>query len=65
MANIVVEFNNKKYNAIYNKNTDEYEVELTAPETGGIYNTEITCTEDSKTESTNIDVRILKRKPLI
>ena len=32
MANIVVEFNNKKYNAIYNKNTDEYEVELTAPE---------------------------------
>lgn len=64
MANIVVEFNNKKYNAIYNKNTDEYEVELTAPEIGGIYNTEITCTEDSKTESTNIDVRILKRKPL-
>lgn len=64
MANIVVGFNNKKYNAIYNKNTDEYEVELTAPEIGGIYNTEITCTEDSKTESTNIDVRILKRKPL-
>ena len=64
MANIVVEFNNKKYNAIYNKNTDEYEVELTAPEIGGIYNTDITCTEDSKTESTNIDVRILKRKPL-
>lgn len=64
MANIVIEFNNKKYNAIYNKNTDEYEVELTAPEIGGIYNTEITCTEDSKTESTNIDVRILKRKPL-
>lgn len=64
MANIVVEFNNKKYNAIYNKNTDEYEVELTAPETGGIYNAEITCTEDSKTENTSIDVRILKRKPL-
>lgn len=64
MANIVVEFNNKRYNAIYNKNTDEYEVELTAPEIGGIYNAEITCTEDSKTESTNIDVRILKRKPL-
>ena len=64
MANIVVEFNNKKYNAIYNKNTDEYEVELAAPEIGGIYNAEITCTEDSKTESTNIDVRILKRKPL-
>lgn len=64
MANIVVEFNNKKYNAIYNKNTDEYEVELTAPEIGGIYNVEITCTEDSKTENTSIDVRILKRKPL-
>lgn len=64
MANIVVEFNNKKYNAIYNKNTDEYEVELTAPEIGGIYNAEITCTEDSKTENTSIDVRILKRKPL-
>ena len=64
MANIVVEFNNKKYNAIYNKNTDEYKVELTAPEIGGIYNAEITCTEDSKTENTSIDVRILKRKPL-
>lgn len=64
MANIVVEFNNKKYNATYNKNTDEYEVELTAPEIGGIYNAEITCTEDSKTENTSIDVRILKRKPL-
>lgn len=64
MANIVVEFNNKKYNATYNKNTDEYEVELTAPEIGGIYNTEITYTEDSKTENTSIDVRILKRKPL-
>lgn len=64
MANIVVEFNNKKYNATYNKNTDEYEVELTAPEIGGIYNTEITYTEDSKTETTSADVRILKRKPL-
>lgn len=64
MANIVVEFNNKKYNAIYNKNTDEYEVELTAPEIGGIYNAEITYTENSKTENTSIDVRILKRKPL-
>lgn len=64
MANIVVEFNNKKYNATYNKNTDEYEVELTAPEIGGIYNTEITYTEDSKTENTSADVRILKRKPL-
>lgn len=64
MANIVIEFNNKRYNAIYNKNTDEYEVELTAPEVGGIYNAEITYTEDSKAENTSIDVRILKRKPL-
>lgn len=64
MANIVIEFNNKRYNAIYNKNTDEYETELTAPEIGGIYNAEITYTEDSKAENTSIDVRILKRKPL-
>lgn len=64
MANIVIEFNNKRYNAIYNKNTDEYETELIAPEIGGIYNAEITYTEDSKAENTSIDVRILKRKPL-
>ena len=38
---VTVKFNDKLYNATYNETTDEYEVELTAPETGGIYNAQI------------------------
>lgn len=37
-----VKFNNKEYNAIYNSQSGLYEVEITAPETGGIYNADIT-----------------------
>ena len=35
-------FNNKEYELIYNKQSGFYEKEIEAPNTGGIYNTEIT-----------------------
>ena len=38
---LTINFNNKNYTAIYNKQTGYYEINLIAPETGGIYETEI------------------------
>jgi hypothetical protein len=59
---VTVKFNNQSYNAIYNETTDEYEVELTAPETGGIYNAQISCVDGETTNTTDIDIRILKQE---
>lgn len=59
---VTVKFNNKSYNAIYNETTDEYEVELTAPETGGIYNAQISCVDGETTNTTDIDIRVLKQE---
>lgn len=39
---ILVEFNNNNYIAIYNEDTGYFELELTAPEIGGIYDINIT-----------------------
>lgn len=65
MANIVtVKFNNKIYNAIYNEDTDEYEVEITAPKKGGIYNAEISYSDGITTNSTNLNVRVLAKQPI-
>lgn len=61
---VTVKFNNKSYNAIYNETTDEYEVELTAPETGGIYNAQISCVDGETTNTTDIDIRILKQEQI-
>jgi hypothetical protein len=59
---VTVKFNDKLYNATYNETTDEYEVELTAPETGGIYNAQISCVDGDTTNTTDIDIRILKQE---
>lgn len=40
--NIKAKFNNKEYELIYNSQTGLYEIEIEAPETGGIYEAEIT-----------------------
>ena len=58
---VTVKFNNKIYNAIYNEDTDEYEVEITAPEKGGIYNAEISCSDGVTTNSVNQNIRILAK----
>ena len=42
---LTINFNNKNYTAIYNKQTGYYEINLIAPETGGIYETEIKFTD--------------------
>lgn len=65
MARIVtVKFNNISYNATYNETTDEYEVELTAPESGGIYNAQISCVDGDTTNTTDIDIRVLKQEKI-
>lgn len=61
---VTVKFNSKLYNAIYNETTDEYEVELTAPEIGGIYNAQISCVDGDTTNTTDIDIRILKQEQI-
>lgn len=38
-------YNNKEYEAIYNKQTGYYEIELAAPNTGGIYNIDAEFTD--------------------
>ena len=37
-----VTFDNKEYELIYNEQSGLYEIELQAPQTGGVYNAEIT-----------------------
>lgn len=43
-SNMIIHFNEQDYLAIYNKQTGYYELELTAPSTGGIHNADITFT---------------------
>lgn len=40
-----VKYNNKEYEAVYNKQTGFYEIDLTAPLTAGMYNIEATYTD--------------------
>ena len=52
-------FNGKEYELIYNSQSGFYEIEIEAPKTGGMYNTEITF-EDllENTENTNKKIQI-------
>lgn len=61
---VTIKFNNKSYNATYNEATDEYEVELTAPDVGGIYNAQISCVDGDTTNTTDIDIRVLKQEQI-
>lgn len=61
---VTIQFNNNKYTAKYNEATDEYELELEAPETGGIYNVQVEYTNGYINDSKNVDIRILKEIPL-
>lgn len=45
MNEMTVEFNEQTYNATYNEQTGYYEIELTAPSQGGIYNANIVFTD--------------------
>lgn len=45
MNELTITFNNQDYTLTYNKQTNYYEIELTAPVTGGIYEIEATFTD--------------------
>ena len=45
MNELTITFNNQDYALTYNKQTGYYEIELTAPQTGGIYEIEATFTD--------------------
>ena len=45
MRNMTISFNGENYIAIYNSQTGYYEVEIEAPNTGGIYNANINYTD--------------------
>lgn len=45
MSKLLVEFNGDFYEAIFNEQTGYYELSLTAPEIGGVYNADITYTD--------------------
>lgn len=59
MNEMTVNFNGQDYIAIYNKDSGYYEIDITAPETGGIYNANIKYTdllEENYEESKAIQV---------
>lgn len=63
MGNVTVNFNGQDYVAEYNSQTGYYELNLTAPEIGGVYTTNITYTDIiGGTISENIDIRVLKKE---
>ena len=53
MGEVTIIFNGQNYTATYNEQSGYYEVEITAPNTGGIYQTEITYTDILNTEYTD------------
>lgn len=65
MNEVQINFNNQQYLATYNKQTGYYEVELVAPNEGGIYNTDILFTDliGAKTPE-NIDVQIFAKEKI-
>lgn len=53
MGEMTINFNGHNYTATYNEQTGYYEVQITAPNTGGIYQVEITYTDILNTEYTD------------
>lgn len=53
MGEMTISFNGQNYTAVYNEQTGYYEVQIIAPNTGGIYQAEITYTDILNTEYTD------------
>ena len=63
---LLVTFNNKNYVATYNEQTGYYELELTAPDIGGIYTAEIEFTDlYLQTYEEIIDVQVWAKQPVV
>lgn len=56
MNELTITFNNEDYTLIYNEQTGYYEIELTAPQTGGIYEVEANFTDLFNNEYENSQV---------
>ena len=63
---LLVTFNNENYVANYNEQSGYYELELQAPETGGIYNAEIEFTDlYEQTYEATIPVQVWAKEPIV
>ena len=66
MRSLTINFNESDYIAFYNDQTGYYEVELTAPEIGGIYETEITYIDTAGTATEDsLSVQVFVKEPII
>ena len=64
--NIKATFDNKEFELIYNKQSGFYEIELEAPQAGGIYNVEITLKDlIENTETLTKKIQILTKEKSI
>lgn len=62
---IIITFNNQEYVALYNNQSGYYEVEIVAPETGGIYNTEVEFTNTfEEVTSEIIPIQVWAKEPI-
>ena len=65
MGNLTIRFNGQDYVAIYNEQTGYYELELTAPETGGIYEADITYLDSiGQIASDTLPVQVWSKEPI-
>ena len=63
---LLVTFNNENYVATYNEQTGYYELELTAPSTGGIYTAEIEFTDlYLQTYEDSVDIQVWAKQPVV
>ncbi len=65
MNEVQVNFNNQQYLATYNEQTGYYEVEITAPSKGGIYNTDVLFTDLlGVTTQENVDIQVFVKEKI-
>ena len=59
-------FNGNEYYAVYNSNTDTYELTLTAPNLGGIYEVEAEATDAAgETDTRTLDLQVLTKQAVV
>lgn len=65
MNELTITFNNQTYIAKYNAQTGYYEVEITAPDVGGIYNADIAFSDIFEVDyEASLAVQILAKEPI-
>ena len=63
MHELYITFNGTEYQAIYNPQSGYYELELTAPQVGGVYQADISYTDIFEDEYTDVlDVQVLTKQ---